>query len=105
MTDKPANLMVAQTVPVTRTTHPVALNADAPLLYFENAPCYGLMNGIGQITLEAAKLLGVDAGGKPIIDRAIVAHLRGNLPAMKSLRAALDGIILLAEPRRDGPAN
>jgi transposase-like protein len=33
------------------------------------------------------------------------AHLRANIPAIRSLRAALDGILLMAEPKPDGPAN
>jgi hypothetical protein len=80
-------------------------SANAPFIYFDNAPFYGVLNGVGQVTLEAARLFGAAEDGRPIIDRAIVAHLRGNLHAIRSLRAALDGILLLAEPKPQGPPN
>ncbi len=80
-------------------------SAQAPFVYFENAPFYGLLNGVGQVTLEAGRIFGVDATGKPVLDTVIVAHLRRNLPAIRSLRAALDGILLMAEPKPEGPSN
>lgn len=80
-------------------------SADAPFIYFENAPFFGLLNGVGQVTLEAGRVFGADADGRPIVDRVLVGHLRGSLPAIKSLRAALDGIILMAKPKPEGPAN
>ncbi len=30
-------------------------SAQAPFVYFENAPFYGLLNGVGQVTLEAGE--------------------------------------------------
>jgi hypothetical protein len=35
----------------------------------------------------------------------IVAHLRSNLSALRSLRAAIDDVLLMAEPTPEGPAN
>jgi hypothetical protein len=80
-------------------------SADAPFLYFEAAPFYGLLNGVGQVTLDTGRIFGADASGKVIMDRVLVAHLRGNLNAIRSLRAALDGILLMAEPRPSSPSN
>jgi len=78
-------------------------SANAPFIYFENATYYGLMNGIGRITLEAERLC-AGSDGTITTDRVFIAHLRGNILAIRSLRAALDGILLLAEPT-PGPAN
>jgi hypothetical protein len=35
----------------------------------------------------------------------LVAHLVGNIQALESLRAAIGGILLLAAPKPEGPAN
>lgn len=79
-------------------------NANAPLLYFEDVPHFGILNGVGQITLTASRIV-PDAGGKSIRDQIIVAHLRGNIVAVRSLRAALDGILQMIEPVPEGPIN
>jgi hypothetical protein len=78
-------------------------SASAPFVYFEDATFWRLLNGIGQVTLEASTMRASPDGGVAV-DRVVVAHLRGNLRAMMSLRAALDNILLLAEPI-EGPAN
>jgi hypothetical protein len=83
----------------------ISTMANAPFIYFDNAPAYGLLNGIGQVTLEAGRIFWADAPSKVATDRVLVAHLRGSLPAIKRLRAALDGIILMAEPKAKAPAN
>jgi hypothetical protein len=74
-------------------------SAHAPFLYFEDVTAFGHVNGIIRITLEAARIL--PAPGNPaaaVIDRVIVAHLRMNVPAARSLKAALEGALLLAAP-------
>jgi hypothetical protein len=74
-------------------------SAHAPFLYFENASAFGHLNGIIRITLEASRDL--PAPGQPglaVADRVIVAHLRMNVPAAQSLKAAIDGALLLAIP-------
>ena len=80
-------------------------SANAPFVYFDNAPFYGLLNGIAQITLDANRLFGADATGHAIYDRVVVAHIRCNIQAIKGLRAALDGVLLMAEPTPEGPTN
>jgi hypothetical protein len=79
-------------------------SANAPLLYFENATCFGLSGGVGQITIEA-NILRAGADNRVAIDRVVVGHLRGNLPALRSLRNAIDNVLLMAEPKSEGPAN
>jgi hypothetical protein len=39
------------------------------------------------------------------IDRVIVAHLRMNIPAARSLKASLEGALLLATPSESGARN
>lgn len=79
-------------------------SSSAPFLYFEEASAYGVLNGVVRITLEAHRLL--PHNGNVSLDRVIVAHLRMNLAAAVSLKAALDGALLLAAPTAgDGKAN
>ena len=80
-------------------------SANAPFLYFEGAPFFGLLNGVGKIAITASRQISQSAEGAVLSDQVIVAHLVGNLPAIRSLRAALDGILLMAEPKPEGPAN
>jgi hypothetical protein len=75
----------------------LAGSATAPFIYFEAATNYGLHNGVANITLEASRSLSLE--GKLLRDRVVVAHLRMSLPAAMSLRAALNGIALMASPQ------
>ncbi|MBW4022754.1 MAG: hypothetical protein HIU92_06365 [Proteobacteria bacterium] len=79
-------------------------SADAPFLYFENAPAFGTMNGIIKVTLTATRDMPM-ANNKIASDHVIVAHLRMNLAAARTLRAALDGALLLASPSPSETAN
>src|SRR5271166_4784171 len=78
-------------------------SANAPFFYFEEAPFFGLLNGIGKITLAASRQVAVGASGSVLSDRVIVGYIVGNMPAIRSLRSALDGILLMAEPAPEGP--
>jgi hypothetical protein len=82
-------------------------SAQAPFIYFENAPFFGFLNGVGKIAIEASRQIAqAPQGGQGVLfDRVLVAHLVGNIPALKSLRAAIDGVILMAEPKAEGRAN
>jgi hypothetical protein len=105
MTDAPASPVVIETIPSVHGSISAIGSGNAPFVYFDNAPFFGLLNGIGQVTLEAGRVFGADANGRAIMDRVVVAHLRGNLFAIKALRAALDGILLMAEPKPEGAPN
>jgi hypothetical protein len=72
-------------------------SANAPFIYFDNAPDFGTMNGIIKITLTATRDL-PQANNKIASDHVVVAHLRMNMAAARALKAALDGAILLASP-------
>ena len=73
-------------------------SASAPFVYFDAASTYGFSEGVGNITLEAFRNMSV--GGQVVRDRVIVAHLRMSLQAAKDLRAALDGVLLMASPKK-----
>lgn len=70
-------------------------NANAPFIYTDGVPCYGHVNGIIQVTLDAVRLQ--PGLPKPLADRVVVGHLRMNVPAARGLLAALQSAILLAE--------
>ena len=78
-------------------------SANAPFLYFDGAPNFGLHNGIVNITLEAIRFSAVDHEILP--DRVIVAHLRMGLTAAQALKSALDKVLLLAAPVPEGKKN
>jgi hypothetical protein len=105
MADTPALPPTVEIIPSVQGSISGVASANAPFIYFENAPFYGLLNGVGQVTLEVGRVFGSDPTGKVIMDRVLVAHLRANIPAIRSLRAALDGILLMAEPKPEGAPN
>lgn len=78
-------------------------SANAPFIYFDGAPTYGIVDNVANVTLEA--LRNVMVQGEVRRDRVIVAHLRMSLAAAQSLRAALDGIFLMATPKPPGEAH
>ncbi len=61
-------------------------SANAPIIFFDEAPNAGFYNGIAHITLEAHRFLN---NGAPMNDRMIVAHLRMNLQALAALKNAI----------------
>ena len=72
-------------------------SAHAPFLYFARAPTYGANHSILNVTLEADRYM-VDAAGAPARYRVVVAHLRMSVPAALSLKAAIEGALLMAQP-------
>ena len=85
--------------PVPREVPPLAVRAsdNAPFVYFEEAPSFGHYNGVIRVTLEAARLHS-EHPGTVTTERVVVAHLRMNVAAARSLKAALEGGLLLANP-------
>ena len=73
-------------------------SANAPMIYFENVPTFGHMEGVIRITLTADRIyLGKpnDAIG---VDRVVVAHLRSSRASAIKLRDAIDSALLLTNP-------
>jgi hypothetical protein len=101
MPDEPAKPVVENIPSVAEGISAIA-SANAPFVYFENAPFFGLLNGVGKITLIASRQIAQGADAAVLVDQVIVGHLVGNLPALRSLRAAIDGVLLMAEPAPQG---
>jgi hypothetical protein len=77
-------------------TTPILDVPHAPFIFFENAPTFGVTGGVVSVSLSASRS---QVGTNGIEnDLVIVAYLRGNIPAMMSLRQAIDQAMLLAAP-------
>lgn len=75
-------------------------SANAPFIFVENVPTFGVRDGIVNLTLESIRHHNV--GGNILADRVIVAHLRLTLPAFAHLKAALQKIdLIIAKPDED----
>jgi hypothetical protein len=105
MAEEPAVPPVVERIPSTAGEISGVASANAPFIYFESALFYGHVNGIGKVALTSSRQIAQAAAGGVLSDHVIVAHLVGNLPAIRALRAALDGILLMAEPPPEGPSN
>lgn len=103
MTDEPERRVV-EAIPSVQGGVSAIGSTRAPIIYFDNAPGFGILNGIGMVVLEAARQ-NVLPDNNVALDRVMVAHLRASIPAIKALRAALDGILLMAEPKPAGEMN
>jgi hypothetical protein len=97
MSDKEPPVVPVESIPSVQGGLSGLASAQAPFLYFENAPAFGTMNGIIKVTLTATRDL-PQANNKIASDHVIVAHLRMNMAAARALKAALEGAILLASP-------
>lgn len=76
--------------------------AIAPFIFTDNAAALGYYNGIAHIahiTLTAMRFRPRN-DDKPgaVVDTVVTAHLRMNLPALASLKAAIEKIEFLAKP-------
>lgn len=81
MTDKP---------PATRNI------ATAPMIYFDNVPTFGAMNGVVELDLAARVLVPQDNGG-PKNELACVGHLRCSILSVALLRDVIDQALAMAE--------
>jgi hypothetical protein len=104
MSDKPAIPATVENIPSVAGGISAIASANAPFIYFEGAPFYGLLNGVGKIAIATTRQIAADTNGTVQIDQVIVAHLIGNIPALRALKLALDGVLLMAE-RPEGPGN
>lgn len=77
--------------------------ANAPVIYFDGAPCYGSSGGIVHVTLAAGRHLLED--NQVAVDAVAVAFLRCSIPAARSLKEALERALLMATPRSEGGGN
>lgn len=75
--------------------------ATAPILVFDEAPVFGVMIGMGRVTLTAI-IQDEDGKGGVKQRRVAVAHLRGNALAFAELRSAINGMEMMATPAQGG---
>jgi hypothetical protein len=101
MNDKPNEPPVIEIIPGRAGEISAIASASAPFLYFDGAPNYGFYGGIANVTLEAIRH--TSSAGSVWKDRVIVAHLRMSLEAAESLKAALEGVLLLAAKPEGAP--
>lgn len=93
-----------EVVPSIQGTISAIGSANAPFIYFDVASSFGIRDGVANITLEAARHM-INADGMAVFDRVVTAHIRMGVGAVRSLKAALDGIELLAKGAPEGPKN
>jgi hypothetical protein len=89
MADGPTVPPVLERIPSVAGEISGIASANAPFIYFEGAPFYGHVNGIGKVALTASRQITNAVGGGVLADQVIVAHLVGNLPPLELLRPHL----------------
>ncbi|MBI3198984.1 MAG: hypothetical protein HYZ40_16045 [Rhodospirillales bacterium] len=72
-------------------------SAAAPFVYFDRAPNFGFNGAVANISLEAVRFATPADGAEVMADRVTVAHLRMTLDAMRSLKAAIEGVERIAK--------
>jgi hypothetical protein len=74
---------------------------NAPVIYFDLTPNFGLRNGVVTLTLAMARALINPAAGSDV-DLVATAFLRCSIPAAEDLRDVLNKALLLAAPAAGG---
>ena len=97
MADKPAQIGSVLPFAVSDAPH-------APFIYFEVAPGFGFANGVVNITLSANRSY-VGKDGTVVNEQVVMAYLRGNVVAARSLKQAIESALLLAAPTGEGKSN
>ena len=97
MADDPNPKPPVETIPSVQGGISAIGSAHAPLLYFEEASAFGILNGVVRITLEAHRIFPTE-GEAAAVDRVVVAHLRMSAPAAMSLKASTEGVLLIEAP-------
>ena len=80
-------------------------SAAAPFVYFDRAPNFGFNGAVANISLEASRFVAPAEGQDVVADRVTVAHLRMTMDALRSLKAAIEGIERMAEASQRHPAD
>jgi hypothetical protein len=104
MTDEtnPKPPVVVEQIPSVAGSLSALASANAPFIYFDVAPNFGFNAGIASLSLEAVRFIPNPGSQGVFTDRVTVAHLRMSLEAMRSLKAAIEGIELMASPAQGG---
>jgi hypothetical protein len=94
--------VVVEQIPSVSGSLSALASAHAPFIYFDAAPNCGLNGGIASLSLEVVRFIANPGSTSVFTDRVTVAHLRMSLDGVRSLRAALDGIELIAQRAQAG---
>ena len=105
MVDDPSVPSPVEIIPSVSGGVSAIASAHAPFLYFEGAPSFGHINGVIRVTLTASRDMPALDAPNPRSDDVVVAHLRMNYQAARSLKAALEGALLLAAPAQTQAKN
>jgi len=108
MADDPkpaAQPVIIEQIPSTPGSLSALASAQAPFLYFDSVPNYGFNAGVANLSLEAVRFTASPTGQGVMADRVTVAHLRMSIDAVRALKAAIEGIELLATPAAGGQRN
>ena len=107
MADDPKTVppAVIEQIPSTTGSLSALASAHAPFLYFDSVPNYGFNAGVANLSLEAVRFTASPTGQGVMADRVTVAHLRMSIDAVRALKAAIEGIELLAAPVAGGQRN
>jgi hypothetical protein len=90
--------VVVEQIPSVAGSISALASAHAPFIYFDASPNFGLNGGIANLSLEAVRFIPNPGQQGVFTDRVVVAHLRMSLDGVRSLKAALEGIELMASP-------
>ncbi|MGY3527257.1 hypothetical protein [Bradyrhizobium sp. USDA 4452] len=87
---------VTEVIPAVEGEPSAIASANAPFIFLDGAVTYGFGEGIGNVTLEALRFGRVN--GKIVTDRVAVAHLRMGIIGLRSLKGAIDAMLLQSMP-------
>ncbi len=90
--------VIVEQIPSVAGSLSALASAHAPFIYFDAAPNFGLNGGIANVSLEVVRFIPNPGSPGVFTDRVTGAHLRMSLDAVRSLKAAIEGIELMAVP-------
>ena len=97
-----ATKIVTEQIPgVAGSTSGIA-SANAPVIFIDEVPVFGVYNGVVHMTCEALRFNRVDGASAPVLDRMVVAHLRMNKEAMDAMKRAIEAVEkMIADPSKN----
>ncbi|PPQ32968.1 hypothetical protein CCR94_03320 [Rhodoblastus sphagnicola] len=94
--DRQAHKRTVENIPSIAGEISTEASANAPFFYFEGAPFYGYMGGVGKMVIEISRQITLDPGSGVLVERVVVGHLLGKLDGMRPLKTAIEGILFMA---------
>lgn len=104
MSDNQPKRLVTEFIPSKEGDISGLASANAPFIYFENAPAYGVLSGTIRVTLTASRVMPI-SDQEVKIDHVVVAHLRMNAVSARLLKDTLEKVLLVAAESTPNKAN